>query len=65
MAGHKICLVRLDEIRRADGSRSKSQVRDGHSAGFLRVVLEVTLCKIIGLFTDDLDRVLVRAYCAI
>ena len=36
-------------------------MRHGHGAGFLRVVVEVTLGEVVGLFTDDLDRVLVGA----
>ena len=61
MTGNEIRLIRFDEIRRADGFRSKAQVGDGHGAGLLRVIDEVALGKVIGLFADDLDRVLVRA----
>ena len=65
MAGHEVRLVRFDEIRCADGFWSKAQVRHGHRAGFLRVVVEVALGEVVGLFADDLDRVLVRADCAV
>jgi hypothetical protein len=43
------------------GFRAKAQVRDGHGAGFLRVVYEEALGVVVGFFTDDLDRVLVGA----
>ena len=45
--------------------RPKSQVRDRHRSRLLRVVHEVTLRKIVRLLADDLDRVLVRADCAV
>jgi hypothetical protein len=59
VAGDELGLV--DQVRRADRLGAKAQVRDGDRAGFLRVVHEVALGVVVGLFTDDLDRVLVRA----
>src|SRR3989304_571291 len=61
MTGDKGCLVHLNEIRRADGLRPEAQVRYRHCAGLLRVVIEIALREVVGLFADDLDRVLVRA----
>ena len=54
-------LACADQVGRADRFGAKAQVRDGHRAGFLRVVDEVTLGVIVGFFADDLDRVLVGA----
>ena len=51
----------LDEVARTNRSRSEAQVGDGDRAGFLRVVDEVALGVVVGLFTDDLDGVLVGA----
>ena len=65
VAGDEIGVVVADQVRRMDGLGTKAQVRNGHGAGFLRVVDEVALGEIVGLFADDLDRVLVRAHCAI
>src|SRR6266545_6676008 len=65
MTGDEIRLIQLNEIRRTDWLRTKSQMRHCHRAGFLRVVIEVALGEVISLFTDDLDRVLVRADCSI
>ena len=59
MAGDELRLVY--QIGSADRLGTKAQVRDGGSAGFLRVVNEVALRPVLGLFADDLDRVLVRA----
>src|SRR4051812_48654582 len=50
----------LDEIRRADRTRSEAKMRHGDRAGFLRVVNEVALRETAGA-TDDLARILVRA----
>ncbi len=65
VAGHKVGLVGLDQIRGVDRFGAEAQMRDGHRAGFLRVVDEVALCEVIGLFADDLDRVLVGAHRAV
>src|SRR5512133_883618 len=63
VAGHELSMA--DLVRGADRLGAKAQVRNGNRAGFLRVVDEVALRAIIGFFTDDLDRVLVRANGAI
>ncbi len=65
MAGDKIRLIGFNKIWCADGFGTKTQMRHGHCAGFLRVVIEVALCEILCLFTDDLDRVLVRAHSSV
>jgi hypothetical protein len=44
---------------------TEAQVRDGAGAGLLRVIHEIPLGKVPGLLSDDLDRVLVCAYCAV
>ena len=43
------------------GWSPKTQVRDGHAARLLGVVLEVGLDILVGVVADDLDRVLVGA----
>ena len=48
-----------DQVARAQGSRAEAQVRDGHRAGLLRIVDEVSLRVVAGPLADDLDRVLV------
>ena len=50
---------RLDQVGRADLVGAEAQVRDGASAGLLRVEHEVPLDVLVGTVTDDLDRVLV------
>ena len=57
VAGDEVGLV--DVVRRADRLVTESQVGDGHAAGLLRVVLEVGLDILVGVVSDDLDRVLV------
>ena len=56
---HEVGLV--DVIRAANGLVAETQVRNGHAAGFLGVVLEVRLHVFLGMVTDDFDGVLVRA----
>ena len=59
MAGDEVGLG--DQIAGVDGLGAEAQVRDGHGAGLLRVVNEVALGVVVGLFADDLDGVLVGA----
>ncbi len=63
VAGHEVGLVHV--VGAADGAVAETQVRDGHAAGLLRVVLEVGLDILVGVIADDLDGVLVRAHGAI
>ena len=55
--GDEVRLV--DQVRTVDGRGAEAQVRDRARAGLLRVVDEVALHEAVGLFADDLDRVLV------
>ena len=57
MAGNEVSL--FDIICRLNRFVSESQVGNGYAAGFLGVVLEVSLCFFICVVTDDLNRVLV------
>ena len=59
MAGDEVSLRNI--VRRLDGVVAETQVRDGDAAGLLGVILEVCLDILIGVVTDDLDGVLVRA----
>jgi len=59
VAGNKVSLTFRDEVGGADWVGSETQMRDSYSAGFLRVILKVTLSVVGGLVTNDLDRVLV------
>jgi len=59
VAAHELGLV--DQIDRLDRPRTETQVRRRHRARLFRVVDKVTLGIVFGLFTDDLDRVLVGA----
>ena len=43
MAGHKVGLVRFDQVWGVDRLGAEAQMRDGHRAGFLRVVIEIAL----------------------
>ena len=58
VASHEVRFV--DKVGRFDRFFTETQVRDGDTAGFLRVIGEVTLCIHIGMVTDDFDRVFVR-----
>ena len=49
----------IHEIRRSDGARARSQMRNGDRARLLRVVDEVALGEEVCLLADDLDGVLV------
>ena len=55
----------LNQVRALDWTRTKTQVRYGHRAGFFRVVDKVALRVVWSFFTDDLDRVLVGAHGAV
>ena len=57
MAGNEVSL--FDIVCRLDRFVSESQVGNGYAAGFLGVVLEVSLCFFICVVTDDLNGVLV------
>ncbi len=59
VAGDKVGLV--DVVRWTDRGIAEAQVRDGHAAGLLGVVLEVGLDVLVGVVADDLDGVLVGA----
>ena len=59
MAGDEVGLV--DVVRALDGLVAEAEVRDGHAAGLLGVVLEVGLHILVGMVADDLDGVLVGA----
>ena len=59
VAGDKVRL--LDVIRGADRLVAEAEVGDGRAAGFLGVVLEVSLHLFVGVVADDLDGVLVCA----
>jgi hypothetical protein len=51
----------IHEIRRSDGARARSQMRNGDRARLLRVVDEVALGEEVCFLADDLDGVLVGA----
>ena len=53
MAGYEICLV--DQVCGLDRMFAEPQVRHGQSAGFLGVIVKITLGVQVGLITDDLD----------
>ena len=59
VAGNEVGLV--DVVRALDGLVAEAEVRDGHAAGLLGVVLEVGLHILVGMVADDLDGVLVCA----
>ena len=58
-AGHEVSLG--DVVGGLDGGVTKTQVRNGQTAGLLGVIVEVALSVHIGVVTDDLDGVLVGA----
>ena len=54
--------IRLgDEVGGANRLRPEAQMRNRHRAGFLRVVNEIALREVVGVFADDFDRFLVGA----
>ena len=57
-AGDEVCIV--DVVCRADRRLAETQVRTGNAAGLLGIICEVSLCVLIRVVTDDLDRGLVR-----
>ena len=59
VAGNKVSLVYV--IGALDRLIAETQVRNGNTAGLLRVILEVSLNVFIGMVADDLDRVFVSA----
>jgi hypothetical protein len=59
VAGNEVCLV--DKVGGLNRLLSEAEVRHGNTAGLLGVIVEVSLCIHIGVITDDLDGVLVRA----
>jgi hypothetical protein len=63
VAGHEGSM--LDQVGRADRVGPEAQVRNGETTGLLGVVEEVALGVVVGLFADDLDRVLVGAHGAV
>ena len=63
VAGHEIGPV--DEVRRVNRPRAEAQVRNGDRAGLLRVVNEIPLGVVVGLFADDLNGILVRPHSAV
>ena len=65
VAGDEIGGIDRDQVWSLDRFGAEAQVRYGQSAGFLGVIIEVTLSIVVCLFTDDLDRVLIGANGAI
>ena len=63
VAGHKVGLI--DIVGGADGLIAEAQVADGHTAGLLGVILEISLHVLVGVVADDLDGVLVGAHSAV
>lgn len=56
---------RLDQVGQADRLGPETQVRRRNSAGLLGIVEEIALGVVVGLLTDDTDRVVVGAHCAV
>src|SRR5205823_1270724 len=60
-------LVTADELRlrneigRMHRPGTETQVRYGHRPGLFRVINEISLCVVIGVLTDNLDRLFVGA----
>ena len=59
VAGHEVGLI--DQVGRTDGRVAETQIGNGDTAGFLRVVAEVSLSVHIRVVADNLDGVLVGA----
>ena len=57
MSCNEVSLV--DVVRALDGLITEAQMRDGDTAGLLRVILEVSLDILVGVVTDDLCRILI------
>src|SRR5215831_8663314 len=68
---HERGLVTRDEVCAADQVcgmdrlGAEAQVRNGAGAGLLRVIHEIALGEVPGFLPNDLDRVLVSAYCTV
>ena len=60
MAGYEVGVI--DVVSRANGAVTEAEVRAGEASRLTRVVLEVSLAILIGILTDDLDRVLIRTH---
>ncbi len=59
MAGHETGA--RNQIAGADRPGAEAEMRNGHRARFFRVVNEITLRVIIGIFADNLDGILIGA----
>ena len=59
VAGDEIC--GLNQVRRMNRLRPKTQMRYRARTGLLRVIDEVALAMQVGVLANDLDAVLVRA----
>ena len=57
VACNEVCLI--DQISRLDRSLSKTKVGNSDTTGFFGVVIEICLCILISIITNDLDGVLV------
>ena len=60
MTSNKVCFV--DQISRFDRLFTETQVRHGHTAGLLGIIVKVSLSVHVCVITDDLDGVLVSSY---
>ena len=58
-AGDKVCFIQ--QIRGTNLTLAETQMRNGQTAGFLRIVEEIALCILIGVITDDLNGLFVCA----
>ena len=63
VAGYEVSLV--DVVWALDRMIAEAQVGDRHAACLLGVILEVSLYVLVGVVSDDLDGVLVRADCSV
>ena len=59
VAGNKVCFV--DQVGGFDRMIAETQMRAGQTAGLLGVVVKVSLNVFVGMVTDDLNGVFVRA----
>ena len=63
MAGNKVCVVYI--IGGANRFIAETQVGDGNTAGFLRVVLEVRLNVFVGVVSDYFYAVFICTHCSV
>ena len=63
MAGNKVCVVYI--IGGANRFIAETQVGNGNTAGFLRVVLEVRLNVFVGVVSDYFYAVFICAHCSV